>query len=84
MSKKTHEQKNKNRMGSYENVIAPQGSAPETPVTMARASFENDSVPSQEEVRNLAYSIHEQKGGSDIENWLEAESILREEYRKGA
>ncbi len=37
-------------------------------------------VPSYEEVQRLAYHIHEEKGGSDLENWLEAERVLKEEH----
>ena len=36
--------------------------------------------PSHEEVQLRAYQLHEEKGGSDFENWLEAERLLREEY----
>jgi hypothetical protein len=40
-----------------------------------------DFVPAYEEVQRKAYQIHEQKGGSDFENWLEAERILKEEHQ---
>jgi hypothetical protein len=36
-------------------------------------------VPSYEEIQRRAYQIHEAKGGSDLENWLEAERVIREE-----
>jgi hypothetical protein len=37
-------------------------------------------VPSYEEVQRRAYQIHEERGGSDLENWLEAERALKEEH----
>ena len=36
-------------------------------------------VPSYADIQRRAYQIHEEKGGSDLENWLEAEKVLREE-----
>ncbi len=38
-------------------------------------------VPSYEEIQLRAYQIHLQKGGSDLENWLEAERLLKQEHR---
>jgi len=35
-------------------------------------------IPSYEDIQRRAYEIHEQKGGSDLENWLEAEQSLKE------
>jgi hypothetical protein len=32
-----------------------------------------------EDIQRRAYQIHEEKGGSDLENWLEAERVLKEE-----
>jgi hypothetical protein len=36
--------------------------------------------PSYEDVQRKAYLIHEEKGGNDFENWLEAERLLKEEH----
>jgi hypothetical protein len=36
----------------------------------------NDSIDNHV-VQLRAYKIHEEKGGSDLDNWLEAEQILR-------
>jgi hypothetical protein len=35
-------------------------------------------MPSHQDIKVLAYWIHEEKGGSDLENWLEAERVLKE------
>jgi hypothetical protein len=38
-------------------------------------------VPAYEDIQRRAYQIHEEKGGSDLENWLEAERVLKEENK---
>jgi len=45
-------------------------------------SFGQELTPTFEDVQRKAYQIHEQKGGTDFENWLEAEQILKEEKQK--
>ena len=40
-----------------------------------------DFVPTYEDVQRRAYQIHEEKGGSDLDNWLEAERILKVEQQ---
>jgi len=40
----------------------------------------NDSAISIQDIEELAYRIHEERGGTDLENWLEAEQILKERY----
>jgi hypothetical protein len=39
-------------------------------------------TPAYEEIQMRAYLIHNQKGGSDLENWLEAERVLIKEHRE--
>ncbi len=33
-------------------------------------------------IQLLAYQIHQEKGGAALDNWLEAEHILKHNYRK--
>jgi hypothetical protein len=47
---------------------------PLTDASQSPGEFE----PSFEEIQKLAYEIHEQKGGSELENWLEAERMIKE------
>ncbi len=42
---------------------------------------DSDFVPAYEDVQKKAYQLHEEKGGSEFDNWLEAERILKEEHR---
>ena len=46
------------------------------------ASVPGDFVMDPEAGRLRAYQIHEEKGGTAEDNWLEAERILREESQK--
>jgi hypothetical protein len=40
-------------------------------------------IPEQD-IQKRAYEIYQLKGGSDIDNWLEAEKILEEERRSAS
>ncbi len=40
-------------------------------------------VPSYRDIELLAHQIHEEKGGDELDNWLEAERLLREKHRSG-
>lgn len=37
-------------------------------------------TPSYEDIKMRAYLLHEERGGSDLDNWLEAERLLKEEH----
>lgn len=37
-------------------------------------------TPSFEEIQRRAYEIHEQKGGTQTDNWFEAEQLLKQEH----
>jgi hypothetical protein len=37
-------------------------------------------VPTNDDIQRRAYQIHKEKGGSDLENWLEAERDLKEDH----
>jgi len=41
---------------------------------------EHSFMPSYDDIARRAFHIHEEKGGSDLENWLEAERSLKEEH----
>jgi hypothetical protein len=79
-----HHQQNKvrptNRVATSISV------GPETPDQMKeqmgplQPSSEAGFVPTYEDIQKRAYQIHEEKGGSDLENWLEAEHLLKEEH----
>lgn len=69
---------NSNNRGSASTTIDPEtmegaGHSPSKSV--------DGAAPSYEEIQARAYQIHEQKGGSELENWLEAEKVLKEEQR---
>jgi len=40
---------------------------------------ESNFVPSYEDIQTRAYQLYEQKGGNELENWMEAERILKQE-----
>jgi hypothetical protein len=46
--------------------------------TRQRFNDSNDSTVTLHDIEILAYQIHEQKGGSELENWLEAERMIKE------
>lgn len=48
-------------------------------VSLRPKGSNEDSMPSFEDIQLRAYQIYEEKGGSDLENWLEAERLLKEE-----
>jgi hypothetical protein len=67
MSKRHHQ----NRLHSTNRVGTSISVDPEFP----------DQIQEQvtyEDIQRRAYQIHEEKGGSDLENWLEAERALKE------
>ena len=45
-------------------------------------SFQEDYQPAYEEIQRRAYQIHEQKGGSELENWLDAQRELKDEHQR--
>lgn len=75
MSKRHHQNKLDpvNRVGTSISID------PEAPPSSSEIEF----IPSYEDLQRRAYKIHEEKGGSDLDNWLEAEQILKKEHRAG-
>jgi len=51
-------------------------------IESSQSPSEVEFVLAYEDIQRRAYQIHEEKGGSDLENWLEAERVLKEEYRR--
>ncbi|MBL8012973.1 MAG: DUF2934 domain-containing protein [Candidatus Omnitrophica bacterium] len=49
------------------------------PVKTTHNTVNGGYIPSFEEIQRRAYEIYERKGGSETENWLEAEQLLKEE-----
>ena len=45
---------------------------------------QDDFVPEHGSLESRAYKIHEEKGGSESDNWREAERILKEEHNKSS
>ena len=72
MSKRHHHQ---NKTHETNRISTTTSIGPET------ESSESGFVPSYEDVQTRAYRIHQERGGSDLENWLEAERVLREEHQ---
>jgi hypothetical protein len=38
---------------------------------------QSESTPSYSDIENRAYAIHEERGGSAVDNWLQAEWELK-------
>jgi len=41
------------------------------------APFHFEKVPEHISIQNRAYQIHQEKGGHQLDNWLEAERTIR-------
>jgi len=63
MSKHTHHQTNKVQISN--SVVTPLNYDPH------QAALQDSSV------QLLAYQIHLKRGGSDLDNWLEAENLIK-------
>ena len=80
MSKHTHHETNQEQRNNKEHGAAPfhydpykSGGAVKS-VDVSTKESENDSA-----IKLRAYQIHQEKGGSDFDNWLEAEKSLKKE-----
>jgi hypothetical protein len=77
MSKHTHHETNQEQRNNKEHGAAPfhydpyksSGAVKSGDISVKVA--ENDSA-----IKLRAYQIHQEKGGSDLDNWLEAEGSL--------
>jgi len=45
-----------------------------------QSNVSNDSMISTHDIELLAYQMHEERGGTELENWLEAERVLKERH----
>jgi hypothetical protein len=84
MSKRYHEskedQKNKKIHGmesfQHENEPYPKSESMQMENILKKEAVHHSSI------QLLAYQIYREKGGASLDNWLEAELILRNNYRK--
>ncbi len=72
MSKHTHLKSLKEQMANTGH-----GSAP---FHHERIFDQTNFVVDQRPIQMLAYQLHEEKGGTDLENWYEAERITNNNY----
>jgi hypothetical protein len=84
MAKRYHEsredQMNKKIHGTapfqHENELYPRSELMQTENIQKREAVHHSSI------QLLAYQIYHEKGGTALDNWLEAERILRNNYHK--
>ena len=80
MPKHKH-QNSQNRLNTVTSV-GPEASYQAKGQEMYTSSNNEGIFISADDIQKRAYEIYEQKGGSEMDNWLEAEKALREEqYR---
>ena len=60
----------------HENEPYPRSESMQTENILKREALHHNSI------QFLAYQIYQEKGGTALDNWLEAERILRNNYRK--
>jgi phage terminase small subunit len=80
MSKHTHHETNQEQRNNKEHGAAPFHYDPYKSSGAVKA--ENISTKSAEEnssIKLRAYQIHQEKGGSDVDNWLQAERSFKNE-----
>lgn len=59
----------------HENLPYPKSESMRTENILKKEAVHHDSI------QLLAYQIYHEKGGSALDNWLEAERILKNNYR---
>jgi Cu+-exporting ATPase len=60
------------------------GDCPKCGMHLVLANGQDIVVPENKSIETRAYKIHEEKGGSQADNWQEAERILKEEHNKSS
>ena len=60
----------------HENLPYPRSQSMQTEDILKKEAVHHSSI------QLLAYQIHHEKGGPALDNWLEAEKILRNNYHK--
>ncbi len=56
------------------------GDCPKCGMHLVLANGQDSVVPEKKSLEIRAYEIHQKKGGSNLDNWLEAESNLKKEF----
>ncbi len=59
------------------------GDCPKCGMHLVLVNGQDRVVPDNKSLEIRAYEIHQKKGGSNLDNWLEAESNLKKEYSAG-
>ena len=78
MSKHTHHETNQEQRNNKEHGAAPFHYDPyQSSVTVKSRNISTKAAENDSSIKLLAYRIHQEKGGSDVDNWLEAERILK-------
>ena len=78
MSKHTHHQTKVEQRNNKEHGAAPFHFYPyEESKSMESKSSQTDRAVNDNAIELMAYLIHLEKGGSALDNWLEAEKSLR-------
>ncbi len=60
----------------HENLPYPRNQSMQTENILKREAVHHSSI------QLLAYQIYREKGGTALDNWLEAEKVLKNNYRK--
>ena len=81
MSKHTHHQTNEEQRNNKEHGAAPFHYDPYQ-VDASAGNIQTNLAVEDSSIQLRAYQIHEEKGGSDFDNWLEAEQILKNNKHK--
>ena len=74
--KSNKQQRTNNRFDNITSFDPKQGQARERNTNQ---EIKTDFIPAYDVIQLRAYQIHQEKGGSDMDNWLEAERILKSE-----
>ena len=88
MSKHTHHETNQEQRNNKEHGVAPFHYDPyqsSVAVKSEDVSIKSKDVPAKKlvddiAIRQLAYEIFQEKGGSDLDNWFEAEGALNHNF----
>jgi hypothetical protein len=78
MSKHTHHETNQEQRNNKEHGAAPFHYDPyQSSVAVKSGDISTKADEDNSDIKLRAYQIHLEKGGSDLDNWLEAERSLK-------
>ena len=83
MSKHTHHQTNQEQRNNKEHGAAPfhyEQSPDQTSKSIKSKDVPTKMLADDIAIRQLAYEIFQEKGGSDLDNWFEAEETLNHNF----